>query len=158
MPNAIEQGPPGRSNTVSTTTRGIDATTELLLRTIPACSACNGPLDDHSYRFYACHPVSPADALDQRPSTFLKAIHDEDWARVQANQVPAVNQPLYVLYAIICPHPPDGSGMVALLRNQPDARTSHTLVEHMNLTPESMALLRAQCPTCPWINFTPGMD
>ena len=156
MRNIVEEGPPGQSTPVTAKARGIDAT-ELLRLTLPVCATCSRPLDGHSYRFYACHPVAPTDASDDGTAAFLQAIQDEDWATVQATQMPALDQPLYVLYAIACPHPPEGSGMVALLLTQPDAQLPATLSEQLALTPQSMAALRAQCPTCPWISFTPPL-
>lgn len=150
MPKIVEQSLPGRT---STQTRGSDAAKQLLRRAIPVCDACSGSLDGHSYRFYACHPAPSTGALDHGASAFLQAILAEDWSTVQATQMPAVNQPLYVLYAIACPHPPEGSGMVALLRTQPDQQPPDTVIRHLALAPQSMAVLRAQCPTCQWISF-----
>jgi hypothetical protein len=151
MPNVIErwlQRGPDPSDSQARTTSGSEATMDLLRRTIRECSACHGSLDSHSYRFFACHPSSTADA-----AAFLQAIRSEDWATVQAGQMPALDQPLFVLYAIACPHPPQGSGMVALLRTQSDPQTPGMLAEQRALTPESLATLRAQCPTCTWIPF-----
>lgn len=161
MPNLIERWLLRRTNSVAPKARtsfGTGATTELLRQTIPDCSTCRGPLDGHSYRYFACHPVTPVDELDQCPVNFLKAMQAEDWATVQASQKPALDQPLFVVYAIACPHPPAGSGMVALLLTQPDLHIPDTLFHHLALTPESMASLRAQCPTCQWISFSPPLQ
>ena len=154
MPNEVQ--PPSQvPGTPVSTQAGGDPTAEFLVRIIPSCSACNGSLDGHNYRFYACHPVPSADAADLDSAAFLQAIHVEDWATVQSIQLPAVDQPLYVLFAIACPHPPEGSGMAVLLLTQPEAQSQHTLLQRIALTPDSMAVLRAQCPTCPWIALTP---
>lgn len=161
MPNFIERWLLRRTSSVAPkarTTFGSDATTTLLRQTIPACSSCRGSLDGHSYRYFACHPVTPADARDEGPVNFLQAIQAEDWAILHASQKPALDELLFVLYAIACPRPPAGSGMVALLLTQPDLLIPDTLFFHLALTPESVTSLRANCPTCQWIPFTPPLQ
>lgn len=44
-----------------------------------------------------------------------------------------------MVYAIACPHPPEGSGMVALLLTRPDLQTPDTLFHQHALNPGNMA-------------------
>ena len=131
------------------TNASADATTQSLRRLYPRCAACHEGFDGHTYRFFSCHPVVTAD-------NFLAAARSGDWASVHAMQTPSVDQPLFVVYAIACPPEAETGGIVSLLRLDPDG--SAVLDLQQALAPEAFAALRALCPTCQWIAFTPALQ
>lgn len=149
MPNLIERWLLQRVVPAKRNTFGTDATTELLRGLVPYCAACGGALAGHEYRFFASHPAHPS------PTTkaFLKAVQEQDWAEVQACQLPAVGEPLFVMYALACPADEALSGAVILLRVEPDPGLRDGVHYQSRLTPEKMAALRALCPACKWIPF-----
>jgi hypothetical protein len=146
MPNAVERWLVRRTGETPRTTFGVDATTSLLRRLVPVCAACRASLAHHAYRFFASHPATPSPATDD----FLQSIHNQEWASVFETQLPAVDQSIFVLYAISCP---SGGGMTALVLAPDGPQDQNELVASSSLSDTSMAALRSVCPACKWISF-----
>ena len=125
------------------------ATTQLLQTMLPHCAACNRSFNGHTHRFFSCHPASSA-------NLFLKASRAGEWATVHSLQTPSVDQPKFMVYAIACPASANTGGMVTMLRF--DAKGTATLDLQQALTLQEFAALRALCPTCQWIAFTPALQ
>jgi hypothetical protein len=148
MPNIVERWLVRRSSQQPRSIFGTDATTGLLRELVPVCSACQGQMVQHAYRFIASHPSRPSTAT----TDFLEAIRRQDWATVFAASTPAIDQPIFVLYAISCPA---GAGMIALLEAQPGPLVSDSegalVKQAITQSSASMAALRSLCPSCRWI-------
>jgi hypothetical protein len=126
-----------------------EETPQLLQRLCPLCAACREVLASHTYRFFSCHPTASGD-------NFLATAQAGDWASVHGMQTPSVDQPRFVVYAIACPPSSQTGGMVAMLRCDIDGSAALDLQQAFS--PEDFAALRALCPTCQWIAFTPALQ
>jgi hypothetical protein len=125
-------------------------TTQLLRQAITTCAACRQSLDGHTYRFFSCHPDLHTPACHE----FENAAIAGNWANVHGLQTPSVGQPQFIVYAIACPG--KSGGMVALLRSE--AAPEIARLQQQALSTEDFANLRALCPTCQWIGFTPALQ
>ena len=141
-----------KPSTTKTVTASVEANTQFLRSLIVQCSACRQSLDGHTYRFFSCYPA--LDAAEAR--AFAAACIAGDWATVHAMQTPSVDQEKFTVYAIACPVSAQTGGMVAMLR-VPAGGTA-TVDTNQALSPKDFAALRALCPTCQWVTFTPALQ